>query len=217
MSRIIGKNPLRYVQDLWQDPLRYVQFRFENNTRAQELRLISMDYTRRPSEQECFGYHRNYVANVSDGDILQTLEAQLTSVPAFIRALPEDQLDVVHAPYGWRIRTVVEHCCDAERVFGYRALRFATGDKTELPGWDENYYAACGYSCPQSTGEIAGEFASLRSANLCLFKRLNPDAFDRLGVADGKQVSVRTLAWLMAGHWLHHAAILRKRLSLASV
>ena len=171
--------------------------------------------SRRPGDHECFDYHRDYVAKVPEGDIVETLRMQAESVPAFIRAIAAEQLEVIHPPYGWKIRTVLEHCCDAERVFGYRILRFATGDKTDLPGWDENHYAACGYGDAPDVASLADEFASLRNANLALLTRLSDAAWDEMGTADGRGVSVRTLAWLMAGHWLHHEAILEKRLESA--
>jgi hypothetical protein len=171
-----------------------------------------MDLTQRPDRTECFDYHRDYVAKVPDGNILETLEQQLQVVPGFIQAIAAEQLEVVHAPYMWSVRTVIEHCCDAERVFGYRAMRFATGDSTDLPGWDENHFATCGYARIVSGQQLAEEFRSLRAGNLQLLKRLNDDCWSRIGTADGRKASVRTIAWLMAGHWLHHASILQKRL-----
>ncbi|MFK7735668.1 MAG: DinB family protein [Pirellulaceae bacterium] len=171
-----------------------------------------MSYNQRPGDHECFDYHRDYVAQVPDGNILETLEVQQKEIPLFIAQIDSAQWEIIHAPYGWAVRTVIEHCCDAERVFGYRILRFATGDKTDLPGWDENHYADCGYATQLSPVELAGEFAALRASNLHLLKRIKPEAFEQLGTADGRGVSVRTLAWLMAGHWMHHEAILKKRL-----
>ena len=175
-----------------------------------------MDLSTRPSENECFDYHRDYVAKVPDGDILTTLESQISTITQFIGGIPQSQWEIVHPPYGWSIRTVIEHCCDAERVFGYRALRFATGDKTDLPGWDENRYAVCGYGKVVPPVELAVEMGSIRMSNLRLLSRLTDDAWTQKGTADGRSVSVRTLAWLMAGHWLHHDAILRARLAAAS-
>lgn len=172
-----------------------------------------MSLEKRPGDHECFDYHRDYVAKVPDGNILETLTAQLETIPAYIESIPADQLGVVHAPYGWSVRTVIEHCCDAERVFGYRALRFATGDQTDLPGWDENHYASCGYGQELGTAELAAEYRSLRQSNLGLLHRLKPEAFDGIGLADGRKVSVRTVTWLMAGHWIHHHGILEKRLA----
>ena len=174
-----------------------------------------MDRTQRPGENECSGYHRDYVAQVPDGDIVSILADQAESIGAFVRRIPADQSDVVHPPYGWSILQVIEHCVDAERVFGYRLLRFAAGDKTDLPGWDENAYADKNYAPAATLADLADEYDHLRRANLALLKRIAPTAWDEIGAADGKQVSTRAIAWLMAGHWLHHEAILRKRLGFA--
>ena len=171
-----------------------------------------MNRAQRPANSECFDYHRNYVAQVPDGDILETLTAQQQEIATFLREIPQDQADVVHPPYGWTVRQVIEHCLDAERVFGYRALRFANADATELPGWDENRYASSGYGPHATLAELAEEYVALRRANVLLLSRLTDDAWEQLGTADRRAASVRTLAWLMAGHWLHHEQILRERL-----
>jgi len=173
-----------------------------------------MNFAQRPGDHECFEYQRDYVASVPDGDIFETLTAQLDSVEKTIRSIPDDQFETVHAPYAWKVRTVLEHCCDAERVFGYRALRFAVGDNLELPGWDQDTFADANHSAPKSADELLEEFTLLRKANLSLLKRLNPAVFDFIGLADGRKASVRTLAWLMAGHWIHHETILKKRLGI---
>ncbi len=171
-----------------------------------------MNRTQRPTPDECFDYHRDYVANVPAGDILETLSQQKDAIVALVREIPAEAAEVVHPPYAWTVRQVIEHCADAERVFGYRVLRFASDDPTDLPGWNENDYAASGYGPAADLPALADEFAALRSANLALLTRLAEDRWDRRGTADGRQVSVRTLAWLMAGHWLHHEKILRQRL-----
>lgn len=176
-----------------------------------EKKLI--DFAKRPDETECFDYHRDYVGNVPDGSILETLKDQECAARSLIQSVAPEQFEVVHAPYGWTVRTVIEHCCDAERVFGYRLLRFAVGDTTDLPGWDENHYATCGYSENVSQQLLADEFSGLRKSNVALIQRLKPECWERQGSADGRSVSVRALAWLMAGHWLHHEKILRKRLA----
>ena len=173
-----------------------------------------MNFAQRPSDAECFDYHRDYVANVPDGNIVQTLTAQQAAIDLLIAGIREDQAGIVHPPFGWTIRQVIEHCTDGERVFGYRALRFASGDATPLPGWDENQYAASGYGPRSSLAELGAELTSLRRANVVLLSRLTPAAWNAVGTADGRRVSVRTLAWLMAGHWLHHERILRQRLGL---
>ena len=175
-----------------------------------------MDRAQRPSDSECFDYHRAYVALVPDGDIVVTLQAQQSRLCELLRQIPATAAQTIHPPYTWTVRQVVEHCVEGERMFGYRALRFASGDPTELPGWNENFYAAAGYGPLGDLEDLTVEFAALRQANLCLLSRLAEPAWNRIGVADGRRVSVRTLAWLMAGHWNHHEAILRKRLGIAA-
>ncbi len=171
-----------------------------------------MDTSRRPMSNECFDFHRDYVARVPNGDILETLKAQIEPIMTEIASIPEEQSGVIHQPFGWTIRQDIEHCVEAERVFGYRALRFGTGDLTELPGWDENTYAATNYGPHADLKGLSLEFAAIRQGNLFLLARLADEAWDVIGKADGRQMSVRTIAWLMAGHWLHHKAILDKRL-----
>ncbi len=173
-----------------------------------------MNLADRPSNDECFDYHRDYVALVPDGNIVETLTHQSDEIAKFIAAIPADQMQVVHDPYKWAVHTVLEHCCDAERVFGYRLLRFAAGDKTDLPGWDEVEYAACGYGNQLAPEQLKTEMLSLRTANMQLLSRFTENAWKGRGTADGRVVSVRTLAWLMAGHWIHHRKILQKRLRL---
>jgi hypothetical protein len=166
----------------------------------------------RPTFDECVGFHRDYVAGVPDGNILKTLETQIEKIQSRIRSIPSKQAETIHPPYGWTVRQVIEHCVNAERVFGYRAMRFAAGDTTDLPGWDEDHYAECGFGMHCSVDDLCVEFVALRRANIALLGRLTESAWDATGTAEGRKMSVRTLAWLMAGHWLHHDRILTKRL-----
>lgn len=167
----------------------------------------------RPSFAEHSTYHESLISLVPDGSILETLEQQRGSIAEFVASIPAESAEVVHEPYGWTVRQVIEHCLDAERVFGYRVLRFATDEKVDLPGWDENFYAQCGYAQAVSLNELAQEYLAVRQANLSLAKRLVPEAWGRSGTADNNPYSVRSLIWLMAGHWIHHEKILRVRLS----
>ena len=176
---------------------------------------MSVDFSQRPSPEHHSEYHETLVAKVPDGDILDRLSEQIMTFAGFTASIPINQTDVVHPPYGWSIRQVIEHSLDAERVFGYRMLRFANGDTTELPGWDENVYAVSGYGPTADLNELAAEFVALRQANICLMKRLSPKTWDMVGIADERSFSVRTLAWLMAGHLIHHVDILKQRLGMS--
>ena len=178
----------------------------------QSMKAVWIMLEQRPNADEQSEYHATLCGLVPDGNILRTLSDQVHSIDEFLKEIPEDQFEVVHEPYGWTVQQVIEHCIDAERVFGYRVLRIASGENIELPGWDENHFADCGYGRNADLDLLASEFLAQRGANLALLARLGDDAWHRQGVADQNPFSVRTLAWLMAGHWIHHRNILEKRL-----
>lgn len=181
----------------------------------------------RPQPSQLSSYHQQllavlpdaYISDAKNGaaenggaDIVDLLTTQQTSGPDFVRSIPSSQLDIVHDGFGWSVRQVVEHLLDAERVFGYRILRFASGDLVDLPGWDENHYASCGYCEPVDVNAMADEFAGLRSANLSLLKRLSASVISNAGTADGNPFTVNSILYVMAAHWVHHELILKKRL-----
>jgi hypothetical protein len=149
---------------------------------------------------------------VPEDDILPVLEAQLEDVLALLRGVSEEQANTRHPPYTWSIKEVVGHLTDSERVFGYRALRFARGDATPLPGFDENSFARSAGSDAWPVAELLAELEAVRRSHLWLFRHQDAAAWRRGGQANGSPVTVRALAYIMAGHFRHHLAILRRRL-----
>lgn len=175
-----------------------------------------IDYSARPGDSECSAYHRGYVTRVPDGNIVETLRRQKPEIESLILSIPLGEMERVHAPYTWSVRTVIEHCIEGERVYGYRLLRAASGDGIAMPGWDENFYARCGMTRPASAEKLAAEFVALREGNVLFIERLAPETWQRIGEANNIKFSVRTQVWLMAAHWIHHVNILRKRLGISS-
>jgi hypothetical protein len=169
----------------------------------------------RPSPTEYAPFYETYVRLVAEDDILAALEAQLGDVLALLRPVPEAAGAVRHPPYTWSVKDVVGHVTDAERVFGYRALRFARGDATPLPGFDENTYAQAADCDRRPLADLVAEFEAVRRSSLGLFRSLPDAAWQRGGEANGQPVTVRALAYIIAGHARHHTAILRRRLSPA--
>ncbi|MGD1146468.1 MAG: DinB family protein [Thermoanaerobaculaceae bacterium] len=170
-----------------------------------------MEPVGQPEAHEYAPYFDRYVALVRGGDILSTLEKQGGVVRQALHALPEARAGFRYAPEKWSVREVVGHCTDCERVFAYRALAFARGEKAPLPAFDENEYArASGHDSIPLAG-LVEEFGAVRSATLRLLRHLPARAWSRVGVASGKPVSVRALAFIMAGHVAHHMAILHDR------
>ena len=166
----------------------------------------------RPAPSEYAPYYAKYIDLVPEEDILAALEAQLAETLAVLRPAPESQGNVRHPPYTWTVKEVVGHLTDTERVMGYRALRFARGDATPLPGFEENDYAREGQSDRVRLADLVGEFEAVRRSHVWLFRTLPEAAWARGGEANGSPVTVRALAYIMAGHARHHTAILRKRL-----
>lgn len=159
-------------------------------------------------------YHRSLIEATAGECVLKVLEEQLALVHDTASLTSADQVDQVHPPYGWTIRQVFAHCADAERVFGYRMLRLAAGDPSELADWDENFYADSRYGLGNLV-RIVDELEHLRRANVLLLKRLCPECWDRRGRAAGVELTLRAAAWLTAGHLLHHLRIVRTRLKLS--
>jgi hypothetical protein len=167
----------------------------------------------RPDITEYAGYFSKYIDLVPEPDILPVLSAQLDETLAFLRAVPEAQSNILHPPYTWTIRDVVGHLTDGERVFGYRALRFARGDTTPLPGFDENEYARFAEYTRLRLADVTSEYEAVRRSNVLMFRQLPAAAWSRGGKANDNYLSVRALAYILVGHTRHHGAILRKRLA----
>jgi hypothetical protein len=167
----------------------------------------------RPDATEYAPAFARYVALVPEDDVVAALEAQLADLLALLRAVPEAVGNERHPPYTWSVKEVVGHVTDTERIFGYRALRFARGDTTPLPGFDENPYVRAAEFDRVPLQDLVSEFEALRRSHVFLFRNLTAATWVRRGEANGSAVSVRALAYLLVGHARHHTAILRRRLS----
>lgn len=166
---------------------------------------------RRPDESEYLAYYQRYVALVPDGDILATLAAQNKDTLALLRGLPEEKGAFRYAPGKWSIKELVGHVTDTERIFATRALRFGRKDSTPLPGFDENDYVRNSSFGEYPLADLIDGFASVRNSSIFLFKHMSPEAATRRGKANNAEVSVRALAWIIAGHERHHVGVLRSR------
>ena len=167
--------------------------------------------TGKPAATEYAPFYAGYVARVTEDDILGVLGAQKTEIGALARSLAPAKETYRYAEGKWSIREVLGHLIDVERVFGYRAFCFSRGEQAALPSFDENQYVSVAQADAIPLRELAGEFATVRDSNLAFLRRVGDDAWTRVGTASGKPVSVRALAWIMAGHPRHHVAVLRER------
>ncbi|HWM90570.1 MAG TPA: DinB family protein [Thermoanaerobaculia bacterium] len=165
----------------------------------------------RPEPGEYAEFYAGYIAGLPPGDVLEILELQKDQLRHLAATVPADQETFRYAPGKWSLREIAGHLIDAERVFSYRALCISRGDETPLPGFDENFYVARSNFDSRTLSSLIEELTLLRSANLLLFRALAPEDLARLGTANSYPVSVRALAFILAGHLDHHFRVLRER------
>lgn len=165
----------------------------------------------RPDPSEYAPFYEGYVSLVPDGDVLETLRRQSDELSALLAGIAEERAAYAYAPGKWSIKQVVGHVIDGERVFSYRAMAVARGERQPLPGMDQDEYMAGADFDARTLADLAEEFAHLRRANVLMLRGLSEDAWSRRGVASGAEVTVRALAYIIAGHAAHHLQVLRTR------
>jgi hypothetical protein len=165
----------------------------------------------RPERDEAAPYYFRYIDRVGNGDIVGVLRAQLEETLAFFHGISEEKSLHRYQPEKWSIRQVVNHVNDTERIFVSRALWFARGFDSPLPSYDQDIAAAGARADEVSWAGHVEEFRGVRLATLAFFRNLPADSWSRRGVASGNPFSVMALAYIVAGHTSHHAAILQER------
>lgn len=167
--------------------------------------------TIRPVDSEFAPYYATYIEKVPEGSIIDTLQQQKVVMMDLLSSLTEEQANYRYAPEKWSIKEVVGHLLDAERIFVCRALRFARNDQTALPGFEENDYVLHGDFDYRTVESLAQEYKHIRLATLDLFTSFREEVWNRYGSANGVNFSVRALAWIIAGHELHHKGVIEER------
>jgi uncharacterized damage-inducible protein DinB len=165
----------------------------------------------RPEPNEYASYYEIYVSKVPDADLIQTLERQGAETLALLRALPEERGAHRYEPGKWSVKQVVGHISDGERLFSYRALSIARGDSAPLPGMEQEEWMAGADFDARSLADLLDEFEAVRASTLHLLRHLTSEAWARRGVASDNEVTVRALAYIIAGHEAHHVGVLRER------
>ncbi|MCE7988018.1 MAG: DinB family protein [Caldilinea sp. CFX5] len=162
-----------------------------------------------PAAGEYNPYYHEYIRRVPAGDVLAFLETQVRSTLALLQGLSDEQASARPGPDEWNIKEIVGHLSDSERIFAYRALRFGRGDETELPGFYQNPYVENGHFAERTLADLLDEFATVRKANLYLFRNLTITDSERSAIASGSPMSVRALIYAIAGHEHHHVESIR--------
>ena len=168
----------------------------------------------RPQPDEFAAYYQKYVQRVPDGDVVELLARQIEDTAALLAAVKEPDAGFRYAPGKWSIREVVGHLADSERVFAYRALRFARGDEMALASFEQDAWMPVAGFDHRSLADLIAEYRDVRRSTLALVRSLDAAAFARAGTASGNRVTVCALVYIIAGHERHHVAILRERYGL---
>ena len=169
----------------------------------------------RPAADQYPAFFKTYLDDVAhEQEAIAALERQRTVID-LLRQLPDDLASHRYAADKWTVREVVGHVIDAERIFAYRLLRIARGDRTPLAAFDENDYAKISNADRRTMADLANELATVRESSIALVRSLDGEALDRWGSVRAGEISARAQAFVMAGHFEHHTKILRERYALS--
>lgn len=166
---------------------------------------------KRPEANEAAPSYSLYIDRIASDNIVAVLERQLTETANFLQPISEEQSLYRYAPDKWSMRQLLNHVNDAERVFLFRAFWFARGYPDELPGYDQEVAAAVANADEFSWASHIQDFRAVRASTLTFFRNLPDDAWSRSGIASGNRVTVRALAYILAGHVSHHTAVLKEK------
>jgi hypothetical protein len=170
----------------------------------------------RPQPGEYAPYYERYIGLVQGEDILDTLDQQRREMMLLLCARDDEEGDFRYAPDKWSAKEVLGHICDTERIFAYRALRFSRADATPIEGFEQDDYVRNGPFARRPLADLVEDFIAVRRATLSLLRNLDEAAWSRRGIANKNEVSVRALAYIIAGHELHHRRILEEKYFAAS-
>lgn len=165
----------------------------------------------KPSAEEFNEYYGKYIETVTEPDLLGVLAAQPGDVETIFGSLDESKGTYAYGEGKWTLKEVLSHLIDGERHFAYRLHRISRGDTTPIEGFEQDGYIENSYANERTFADLIAEFTELRRANLRPLQTLSESDWTRMGAASGFPVSVRALAYIMAGHVRHHLAIIRER------
>jgi uncharacterized damage-inducible protein DinB len=169
----------------------------------------------RPQPGEYAPYYDRYIALVEGDEILNTLDQQRRQTMLLLSGRDEEDGNFRYAMGKWSAKEVLGHVCDAERIFAYRALRISRGDSTPMAGFEQDDYVRNGPFAKLALSDLVEEFIAVRRATISLLRNVDEAAWLRRGVANKNEVTVRALAYIIAGHELHHRRILEEKYFVA--
>ena len=165
----------------------------------------------RPQPGEYSPYHEQYISLVKGNDVLAALDNQRRQMVLLLSGRAEADGDLRYAPEKWSLKEVLGHINDTERIMSYRALRISRGDATPIEGFEQDDYVRNSPFAHRPLADLIEDYIAVRRATISLFRNLDEPAWTRRGVANKNEVTVRALAFIIAGHELHHRKILEEK------
>jgi len=165
----------------------------------------------RPDLQMVPEFYHKYVNKVHNEDVKKAIEDNTEETVRFLQAIPDEKWNYRYADGKWSIKEMIQHIIDGERIFSYRALCFARGEKTSLPGFDENDYADASKADRRSKEELIREFEAVRQGTQLLYAAFDEEQLASIGTANNNPISVNAIGYIIVGHIKHHLAVLQER------
>ncbi len=160
----------------------------------------------------CVGnFYHNYINLVTEDELPEAFDIQSASFIRFLETIPPGKYDYRYGQGKWIIKEVLQHIIDAERIFSYRALRFARKDATPLPGFDENLFAAASKADTRSWDKLTEEFKVVRRSSQLLFNSFDEDQLQSNGISSNSPNYVLAIGFIIIGHAMHHQKIIKER------
>jgi len=165
----------------------------------------------RPDLSRVPEFYHGYISKVKEADLGSALKSSTKELFDLLRSIPAEKHDHRYAEGKWTVKEVVQHMLDGERVFTYRALRFARKDDTPLPGFDENLFAQTAKADKRSWNDLVDEFAALRKATESMFASFDNEQLEQSGIASENSTYVLGIGYIVAGHVNHHCQVIKER------
>lgn len=168
----------------------------------------------RPTTAEYAAFYEGYIRLIPEGNIIERLEQQANIVQTLLSSLTEEQANYRYAEGKWSVKEVIGHLLDNERIMSGRLLRIARGDKANHPGYDQDVLMQSQPFNAYTAADLNEEYAVTRRSTILMLRRLTPEAWLCRGIVSDNPASARSIAYILAGHELHHLSVLRDRYSL---
>jgi hypothetical protein len=167
-----------------------------------------------PDSNEYASYYETYIGKLRSREFDQIMNADTAEVKALLSTISEMESLHRYAEGKWTPREMIQHCIDTERIFSARALMFARGERQEIPGYDHEAYALASGANDRSNEDMLEEYIALRNSTIAMFRSFSESQFAASGRANKNEMSVRAIACIIPGHYLHHIAVLREKYGL---